>query len=116
MSTKTKSILRPGLLLRRSAKKNLILAKIDSKGSVDPELKAELERMLGELGWPSMEKTIKRHKNGLLVYGGASFALLKEESRLETLLKRHQLDIKPDDLAMVLGIPRTRKRKRTSRG
>lgn len=97
------NILRKGLLLRRSGKKNLILATIDSKGTVDRDLAAELARMLGEIGYPAMAKTIKRHKNGLLVYAGITFALIRKPERLPTLLTKHGIAIKPEEIATVLG-------------
>lgn len=102
MPTRTKNVLRPGLLLRRG-KKNLILAAIGPKGTVDPELEEELARMLGELGWPGMQKTIKKHKNGILVYGGSTFALLRKPERLQGLLEQQGIAVKPQELYTVLG-------------
>lgn len=99
---RTKNIVRPGLLLRRG-KKNLILGVIGPNGTVDHELEEELERMLGELGWPGMQKTIKRHKNGVIVYGGSTFTLLHKRERLEALLERQGIKIKPQELFVVFG-------------
>jgi hypothetical protein len=108
-------ILRKGLLLRRGKKKNLIVAKIDARGNVDPTLDAELQKMLGELGYPGMLRELKRHKNGMLVYGGITFALVRKPERLEVLLKKHGIDVSPEELAVVAEAWAKPKKKRTSR-
>jgi hypothetical protein len=108
-------ILRKGLLLRRGKKKNLIIAKIDARGNVDPALDTELQKMLGELGYPGMAHELKRHKNGMLVYGGVTFALVKKPERLGLLLKKHGIDVSHEEVAVVAETWAKPKGKRTSR-
>lgn len=108
-------ILRKGLLLRRGKKKSLIVAKIDARGNVDRTLDAELRKMLGELGYPGMARELKRHKNGMLVYGGITFALVKKPERLQLLLKKHGIDVSPEEVAVVAEAWSKSAKKRTSR-
>lgn len=94
-------ILRKGLLFRRGKKKTLIVAKIDARGKVDPLLDAELQTMLGTLGYPGMAKQLGRHKNGMLVYGGHTFALVKKPERFDTLIEKHGITITPEEVEVV---------------
>jgi hypothetical protein len=108
-------ILRKGLLLRRGKKKNLIVAKIDARGNVDGTLDAELRKMMGELGYPGMARELKRHKNGILVYGGVTFALVKKPERLGKLLEKHGIEVSPEEVAVVDPSWSKPAKKRTSR-
>lgn len=109
-------ILRKGLLLRRGKKKSVIVAKIDARGNVDKVLDVELRKMLGELGYPGMARELKRHKNGMLVYGGITFALVKKPERLRTLLDKHEINVSPEEVAVVEEAWAKPAKKRTSRG
>lgn len=108
-------ILRKGLLLRRGKKKSLIIAKIDARGGVDRTLDAELRKMLGELGYPGMVRELKRHKNGMLVYGGITFALVKKPDCLGKLLEKHGIEVSPEEVAVVEQSWAKPAKKRTSR-